>query len=395
MVKRFLIPTALVLILFSSCEISQKDFNPETDFIKIFNDPNEAHSYFPVSIKELKGEGYIILTGIKNDSLEIEYPKAGLIKISKTGKVIWTRQTNWLAPVNEVFISGREAIFVAMNGQSLASVISFDVENGEIKKETSLDIALPLAAKRSVSGKLIVLSYDNISRSSIITSYSEIFAKENSLELKINTDLQNIIQKHLNKSGTQYPFFITEWNYEQEMGYMINCFYNYTLRSVILSQNLRDIKGDIYSFQTEAAISSLISKDSSKLALTRYYDGNNYLIKDVKVNFNVSQNFNDIQGNILQELSHNAPVKAEMISLKGRKCMIFASQTNSNSIILYQYFPDKPEYERKLVYDFQNKTEIADIQQTADEGLILLVRTYLLGKFKRPAIIRIPVEKLD
>lgn len=395
MIRKIHIATLVFLSLLSTCEIDQKDFNPETDFIKIFNDPNEGLSYSPVSIAELKDEGYIILTGIKDDSSEIEYPKAGLIKINKTGEVIWTKQTTWLAPISEVFISGAEAIFVAMNGQSLAHAVSFDVANGDIKKETPLDIAMPLAAKKSGSGKFIILSYDNISRSSLVTSYSENLTKENSIELKINTDLQNIIQKHLNKSGTQYPFFITEWNYEQEEGYMINCFFNYTLRTVILSQDLRNRKGDIYSFQTEAAISSVIAKDSSKIALTRYYDGNNYLIRDIKVNFNASQNFNGIQGNILQELSHNAPVKAKMISLKGRKSMVFASQTNANSIILYQYFPDTPDVERKLVFDFKNKTEITDIQQTTDGGMILLVRTYLLGKYKRPAVIRIPIENLD
>ena len=110
------------------------------------------------------------------------------------------------------------------------------------------------------------------------------FTLQRSNKLSINTDLEYLIQRHLNKTGQDFPFYIGEYSNSIGNRLLCICFYNYTLRTVFLDGSSLDATGDIYSFQIEEGISSPIQKSGSLFGLTSYYEGNNYILPEVEIN---------------------------------------------------------------------------------------------------------------
>jgi hypothetical protein len=380
--------TALLLFLTGSCEINQKEVLPEDGFLKIYNHPDERLSFYPEGIIELDGGGYLTLSAVKDEEAEIEYPTTYLVRTSSSGEVVWSNSLDWLAPSATLFHSGNQVGFVAMNQQFEAHVILVNPSDGGIASTHPLELTMPLVAKKDQHGNLVVLGYDFVTRSSWIASYSENFILQRSSQLSVNTDLEYLVQRHLNKTGQEFPFFIKEYQTPDGNGYCVNCFYNYTLRGVFLDEASLGATGDIYSFQIEEGISSLVHKSGSRFGITSYYEGNNYLLPDVDINVSASQNIKDLPGNPLYELTFKAAVSSGGISNEAADYTLFISQTNSSSIVIYQVEQESDSLVMTHYQSFDERVEVADFIQTEDGGISILAGVHILGKYRRPVVIK-------
>jgi hypothetical protein len=202
----------------------------------------------------------------------------------------------------------------------------------------------------------------------------------------------------MNKTGSELPFFIGEWKNETQEGYFVNCLANYTLRTVFFDNNLNTTGGDIYSFQARDALSSLVNKENNTFAMTRYYGGNNYISTNIEVDPYSSQNFNEYSQNQIFELIPEAKIISRNIMKDDIEYILLASTTNSNSVVLYQYSISVGEGDNEAIHteyiDFSDKIEVRDvIQNDEDGGIIVLAQQYFTGKYKRPVLIKIPLDK--
>ena len=263
---------SILLLILSGCEINQDEIMPEDGFLKIYNHPDEQLALFPESVVQLSDGSYIFISAVKDENSEIEYPYPSLVRTSKSGEVTWTMDYDWLAPTSKLILQNGSVGFVAMNQQFEAYVISIDAGNGMETAQHALDMTMPLSAYSDEQGNLVVLGYDFVTRSSWISKYNSSFQLQRSIQLPVNSDLEYLIQRHLNKTGQDYPFFIGAYSNNSGTGYYVNCFYNYTLRTVFLDVSSLAATGDIYSFQTEEGISSIIQKSGSLFGLTSYYE---------------------------------------------------------------------------------------------------------------------------
>lgn len=381
-----------IIIIFSGCEVKQKDIQPENEFIKIYNHPDKEIAYHPAGIVELPDGGYLILSGVKVDTSVIEFPHANLIKTNSTGEVEWTRDYDLYAPSPTLFQRSGSVGFVAMDLQLNAYAVEINISNGDVAGQHNLLLTMPLYSYVDRQNNLLVLGYDFITRSSWISLFDGSFGLQRSIKLNVNTDLENQVQKHMNKSGEQFPFFIGEWTEGSQSGYYVNCFYNYTIRAVYLESAGLTMMGNIYSFQTEAAVSSLVQRTGNRYALTRFYSNSNYLLGDVKVDISTSQNFNDVTGEMLHELVHDAKVLSRRIAIGETSYLIFASQTNSNSMVTYQHAAEVDSLIATHYHQFNERVEVGDMIQTSDEGVALLGKIYILGKYQRPVLVKLPVR---
>jgi hypothetical protein len=379
--------------MLSGCEVNQKDIQPENEFIKIYNHPDQEIAYHPAGVIQLSDGGYLILSGVKVDTSIIEYPHANLIKTNSLGEVEWTRDYDLYAPTPRLFQRSGSVGFVAMDLQLLnAYAVEVNTSNGEVMGQHDLELAMPLYSYVDKQNNLVVLGYESVARSSRISLFDESFGLQRSVTVNVEKDLENIVQKHMNKSGTQFPFFIGEWTEGSQSGYYVNCFYNYTLRTVYFESAGLSMLGNIYSFQTEEAVSSLIQRTGNRYALTRFYSDNNYLLGDVEVDINTSQNFNDITGKILPELVHDAKVLSKWITIGSNSYILLSSQTNSNSMVTYQHAAEVDSLIATHYHSFNERVEVADIIQTSEEGVALLGKIFILGKYQRPVLVKLPVR---
>ena len=388
-IRNILLITVL-LPLIHGCELKQKDYVKGEEFIKIYNDSETAKKYYPSGVMQTSDNGYIVVSGIKYDTAETEFPNTSVFKADEYGKLEWSNESQWFAPVNKIYSAGNKTGFIAMDGGLEGSLAIIDPESGEITDVYGLGLTMPLAFY-SDDEQLVVLGYNYISRSSIIKIYNTSTLQQlNSIELTVNSDVRNLIQRHLNKSGEMFPFFIGKWEQGNNKGYYVNCFANYTLRVVFLNESGSLTGGDIYSFQTESAISSLINKDENTYALTRYYKGENYINTDIEVNTSSSQNFNEYTGSPLYELVTNAPVTVNRRITGNDSTMIFTSHTNENSVQFYQFTINTPELVNSFDISFNQKVELCDAIITSDNGMIALARVFVTGKFPRPVLVKVP-----
>ena len=379
---------AILLLILSGCEINQNEIMPEDGFLKIYNHPDEQLALFPESVVELPEGGYIFISAVKDENAEIEYPHTSLVRTSKSGELTWTMDYDWLAPTSKLILQNGSVGFVAMNQQFEAYVISIDPGNGMETAQHALDMTMPLSSYSDEQGNLVVLGYDFVTRSSWISKYNSNFQLQGSNKLPVNTDLEYLVQRHLNKTGQDYPFFIGAYSNTSGSGYFVNCFYNYTLRTVFLDVSSLAATGDIYSFQIEEGISSLIQKSGALFGLTSYYEGNNYIMAGTEIDVLSSGNIKDLPAEPLYELTYRAAVMVGSLITDEDQFALYLSQTNDNSLVVYQYDLETDSLVNTLTREFDEGVEVRDFIQTADQGIAVLAGIYTLGKYKRPLLLK-------
>ena len=380
----------ILLLLSTACEINQKEIMPEDGFVKIYNHPDEKLALFPESVIELPDGGYIFISAVKDENADIEYPYTSLVRTSSSGEVVWTMEYDWLAPTSKLILRNGSVGFVAMNQQFEAFAILIDPDNGLETAQHALDMTMPLYSYNDDQGNLVVLGYDFVTRSSWISRYNSSFQLERSTMLPVNTDLEYLVQRHLNKTGQDYPFFIGSYSNSSGTGYYVNCFYNYTLRTVFLDGSSLSATGDIYSFQIEEGISSLIQKSGNLFGITSYYEGNNYIMSGAEIDVLSSGNIKDLSAEPLYELTYKAAVMAGTLNTSVDDYALFISQTNDNSVLIYQYALESDSLIKTHRREFDQRVEVRDFIQTEDHGVAILAGIYILGKYQRPMLIKLP-----
>lgn len=381
---------ALLLLTLAGCEINQDEISPEDGYIKIYNHPDEQLALFPESLVEMPDGGYIFITAVKDENAEIEYPYASLTRTSASGEISWTMDYAWLAPASRLVLQGSSIGFVAMNQQFDAYLVSIDPNSGAETGQHALDLTMPLYSYSDAGGNLVVLGYDFVTRSSWICKYNSNFELQRSNQLPVNTDLEYLVQRHLNKTGQDYPFFIGEYSNTSGSGYYVNCFYNYTLRTVFLDGSSLAATGDIYSFQIEEGISSVLQKIGNIFGITSYYEGNNYIMPAAEIDVLSSGNIKDLPAEPLYELTYKAPVMAGPLYADEAHFALFISQTNDNSLVIYQYDLESDSLVNTHNRAFNEGIEVRDFIQTQDQGIAVLAGIYTLGKYMRPLILKLP-----
>lgn len=370
------------------CDINQKEVKPGDEFLKIYNSPEETLAFYPESVLQLSGGGYLYISAVKDETSDIEYPNTQVVRTNAAGVVEWSQSYDWLAPASDLFMYGASALFVAMDPQLNAYAVLIDPATGDVREQHDLQMTMPLYAYKDQQGNLMVLGYDFVARASWISRYNSNFDLARSNKLDVNADLELMIQRHLNKTGDNFPFFIGEYSTDAATGYYVSCFYNYTLRTVFLDISSLNQTGDIFSFQTDEAISSVIHKSGSVFGLTGYYEGNNYIVPDTIVDVGISQSIKDFEVTQLYELTYKAPLIATSITKDGTSYALFVSQTNANAIVMYQYAMDSDSLVNTIHRTFDQRVEVSDVIQCEDDGVAILASIYLLGKYRRPVLFK-------
>ena len=381
---------AAILILLAGCEIKQDDILPEDGFLKIYNHPDEQLALYPESLVEMPDGGYVFITAVKDENAEIEYPHTSLSRVSASGELRWTMEYDWLAPASKLSLNNGTIGFVAMNQQFDAYVVNVDPSSGGIVDQHALEMTMPLYTYTDQGGNLVVLGYDFVTRSSWISKFNSNYVLQRSNQLPVNTDLEYLVQRHLNKTGQDWPFFIGEYSNGSGSGYFVNCFYNYTLRTVFLDGSSLAATGDIYSFQTEEGISSIMQKSGNIFGITSYYEGNNYIMEAAEIDVLSSGNIKDLPAEPLYELTYRAAVMTGQLDTDEDQFSLFISQTNDNSLVIYQYALESDSLLYTHTRTFDEGVEVRDFIQTGDQGIAILAGIYTLGKYKRPLILKLP-----
>ena len=81
------------------------------------------------------------------------------------------------------------------------------------------------------------------------------------------------------------------------------------------------------------------------------------------------------------------------ISTETAEYTLFISQTNSSSLVIYQVEQESDSLVMTHYQSFDERVEVADFIQTADGGISILAGIHILGKYRRPVVVKMPEEQ--
>lgn len=393
-----LLPTLKKLLLVGcilpamlSCDIKKSDADPSDSFTKVYDHADMDLSFYPVDMVQTSDDGFLVLS-VYTDTALSTFPLIRLMKTNEAG--ILERETL----VDEAYCS---AVPSLMRNGNVWQFVCMDAVNQNVKlMEVSEDLS-GVAEVAELAGKyplylytddqhnFVVLSFDRIARTSVLTKYGAGGQQLWQTSFNIIEDFKNQVETHLKKGNRQFPFFITRAGSPDITHYLVNCFYNYTMTLLFTGQANGSRTGQLNTYQDDAAISSIVFLDNARFAISRYYMGANYVFPAVELDLNDTQGadtFEDIQ---LPELTADAPVRSLVATFNEREVVVLASQTKSNRLVIYFFDKAEGELLTTRYLASTNPVKIAGLITTNDGGLALLAQTFVAGRFPRTAIFKV------
>jgi len=390
--KRYLLLLlAPAILLINACDISDNDALPKESFLKIFDDDSFEASFIPIDVKETSKGDFIVLGATRLE--ESDFTGIFLIKTDSDGQFITQLDlpSDLIHPIGDLIEIDNKFYFAAMNNISWqANIIEVSTDSLTINSSPIGGLSYPLHLKQEGS-ELILLSYDNDDKNSVISVIDQTGAVLNSQALTIGAgaDVEAPIIEHFTRSGRQLPFFVGK----TEGIYFFNGFYNYTLSLVFTDLNGDGEDGVLQGQRDDGGISAALHLDGSRFAFSRFNFGDNYLLPASNVEVFGTTSSTDMEGNPFPELIPNAPVVIKSVEINGDEVTLYASNTKGGQIVLLAYNNNGDLLGSKYI-GFSTPYEISDFTQTADGGLAITGTVYVAGRFARVFLNKLSKEEL-
>jgi hypothetical protein len=386
----------VVLATISSCDVKKSDTDPSSEFSKVYDYTDMNLSFYPVDLEQTPDGGFLILS-VYTDTTLSTFPLIHVMKTNAKGAREWEKwvDKSYCSAVPTLMAVGGSYYFACMDAVNQETRI---MEINTVSHTVSLAEAMarqyPLYAATDNSGYILILTFDRLNRNSILTKYNSGYVQQWSSQFGIIDDVKHQIELHLEKSGMQYPFFIGQAGSPGITHYYVNCFYNYTMTMLFVNASTGAQTGILYTYQDDAAVSSAISVENNRFALSRYYSGDNYVNPSVELDLGALQGVTDFADFSLAELTPDAQVRCLTANINEEDRIVFASQTRSNQLILYFYDNSQGELKGVKFLNEKYPVTLAAMEYTDEHGLALLVQTYLIGRFPRINLIKLSPDDL-
>jgi hypothetical protein len=380
-----------VSLSMTGCDIKKSKADPSGSFSAVYDHPDMNLSFYPVDMVQTRDGGFLVLS-VYTDSALSTFPLIRLMKTNKSGALVREQVVDpaYCSAVPSLIPSGTSWRFACMDAVNQnTKLMEVDDALTNVTKVNDLAGKYPLYLFIDNSDNFLVLSFDRIARTSVLTLYTSSVEQEWQSSYNINEDYKNQVETHLKKAGRQFPFFIQQSGESTATHYLVNCFFNYTMTLIFANPATGNRDGQVNTYQDDAAISSAEFLDSSRFALSRYYMGENYIFPAVTLDQNSTQGSDDFNDIHLPELSADATVKSLTATFHNKEVVVYASQTKSNSLVLYFFNKADGKLLATKNVASTNPVNIAGLISTSDGGLALLAQTYVAGRFPRVAIFKI------
>ncbi len=384
---------ALLLLSISSCK--KDNINPENIFAKVYSDENSDISYYPLDIIQTSDGGYYILSALSVDSVRT-FLSTHITKTDNLGELVWqtTLSEPYVNPITSLISSGSGVHFLCMDRITLGTyLMRIDDATGSAEVINSYgDIIYPLASSQTPDNGFLLLSYDRNSRSSLLTKFSSSFDKSWGNSYPVIEDAEEMLTAHMTRSGKTLPFFTgTVGNGES---YYANALFNYSLAFLFVNSGNGDLTGLVFGDRYNGGVSAVASIQSENFAVARFVYDSHFILPATTLSSSATVSANELGGEKITELAAEAHTSIKTLTVDGRNLIVYASNTNSNQILLTFFDLNSGELVTKKYLGSTNPVKVAALIQTTDEGLAVLAQTMVAGRFKRNALYKIPKEQI-
>jgi len=385
-------------LLFVTCS-EKSDPQLEMDkFTSIIDVDNFDAAYNPIDIQQTADGGYIVLS--ERNVTESHLDGIYLLKLDKHGNFEKDYQvTDSLTnPVCHLANIGEKFYFFCMTstdvGAPTAKLASFTTALDDFSTTTVADLTYPGGASLVAPDKFVLLSYSNDAKESIISLISPDGTKGASrgFTVGVGEDSEKPILAHYLRTGQEFPF---DAGLVSGNTYYFNGFYEYTVSLVFTDLNGDDPIGVVQGQRGAGGFSAVAPLGSARFAAARYNFGTNFFLPNPNITINGISSSVKLGGLTLPELIPNAKVKILPVTVRDKKVLIYASDTQSRQIGLYFYDEATGAFLGSRYLGFSNPFEIGNLIQTEDDGLAVCGTTYLVGRFPRVCVFKLSKQDLE
>lgn len=393
---RFILLLLLVVVI--SCDISDNDTDPSASFLRIYDNNTFNTDFTPIDVQQTADGGYIVLgTSALDNSL---FSGVYLMKVDENGSLVNEQNLSeqFISPAGELMKLDNRYYFMAMNQTGFNAFLFAVNDSGRVADPIPLGTNYPLAAT-NVGNEIIYANYDNANKRTQIGSST---LQDGTIESSIPSqgynigegedgEIDKLIVEHFTRTNRKLPFFVGKTSSGL---YFFNGFYNFTLSTVFSDFSVEPV-AQLQGTRETAGLSSAVHLGGEQFAISRFEDGNNFVIPQTQINLGSrTESSVNIDGNPFPELIDNAPVKLKLLDINSNSVLIYGSTTQSGQIILLAYSPATGELLGTKYLGFSNPFTLASFNLTSDNGLIVLGSTSVAGRFERFCLFKLSASEL-
>lgn len=392
--KIFLLFTILSIV--SACDISDNEVEPTLSFLKIFDNNDFNASFIPIDVKQTADGGYLILASTRVE--DSNFTGVYLMKVDESGEFVSEQRlpTEFLFPVDNLLEVDGTFYFIAMRDISFEAVIFAVNDAGELSEPIGLGVTRPLTTALDGSD-ILLLSYDNSNKNTVFSVYSTAgggigFLGSKSFSIGTGEGIDAPITNHFTRTGRQLPFQIGRVS--NNGPYFFNGFVNFTISLIFTDLVSDDPLGVSQGQQDDGGLSAVRHLSGSTFAVSRFDEGDNYLLPNVDINMGSITSSVDLGGNPFPELVEEAPVIVKRMEINGQQVLLYGSNTRSGQIILLAYDADTGILMGTKYLGFSNPYQISGFTPTDDAGLAVVGNTSVAGRFDRLCLFKLSEQEL-
>ncbi len=378
-----------------SCQADEA-ISPEQSFNKIYNESSFS-DFEAANIQQLDDGGYLLL-GITNNSFSGKIGVPYLLRTDKEGKLLWdTNKTNLLQtffnPIPNFKKKDGSYFFFCRNNtdKSIALLKINDASQAISIQRTFNELKGDLVYVSETPDKGLLLM--------ILSETCSSGKQPELVKLDINFDIQwrkcypypvmpsiNTITQKINLNYFFNGFFETDGQVKYFMAFL-------TPNNTSLAL-YTDANGSLLgSTQTSFLLSSLAQVKEKEFAMTYIRQKDTNIVPQVSLNINAHES-PAIFGNTFHEINSEKRIVTKKMTLNGKNVIILACTLENIPIRIYAFDAQTQVLLGTLTLGRVNPYEVADIIQTADGGLAIIVNTLVADRFIRVALLKISPKEI-
>jgi hypothetical protein len=377
-----------------SCDIKKSNVSPDAVFTNIYHDNDLNTAYYPLDINQAANGELTILAGIKNDMSKYTWNGVYIMETDKDGKFLWkiSSLTGYVNPISGIFTKNDQTYFLCMDEITLQTYLMHidKTERSISVAKTYPTIEYPIYAKATNDGGILIVSYDRASRSSKISKTDANFNLSWQQTYNVMEDAEEKVIFHLTHMGRQFPFFAGEVKSgNTATHYFVNTFFNYSFSLLFVNAANGSQTGVVNGYRYDGAISSAIHLGENQFAISRYSFGDNYLLPQTTADIDAISSTNDFSGTKYPEFTTDARVHITDKGPTDNKRIIYATSSKIGQLVVAQFNYDSGAWINTQYFGHSNPVEIAAILNASDEGMLILSRMIVAGRYPRIALFKI------
>ncbi|MEO9804589.1 MAG: hypothetical protein ABJF04_15140 [Reichenbachiella sp.] len=389
-----ILTSLVVVIAITSCDIGDnKDVNPASSFLKIYDSHQFDHAIGPVDVVQTDTEGYLLLGNYRRD--DTNFLGTYIASVDSRGEFIRNTyvQGSNVHPVGKFLLLGGQRYFVSMDAVGLQGYLNQVDDSARVVSTIALGVTYPMYAENDGTDQFILLSYNSVDATTVLSLVSAdgSIANQSAFGIGAGQSVEEPIIDHFTRTGRELPFFAGR---ASSGLYYLNGFYNYTLSLLFSDLSDNNPTGVVQGQQDEGGVSGLLSLDGGQFAVSRFNFGDSYTNALATLNASGTTSSNDIQSNPMLEWEVDAKVKMISLTLDGVGYVVIGTTTKNQQIVLHFYDQTTGNYVAVDYLGFSSPYQLGAIEVTADNGLAILGSIQVAGKFQRLCLFKVSEGEL-